>query len=50
VRTDNVGAIAAIPGMEELNIGHFIIARAAIVGMEAAVKEMLEAMGTTMKK
>jgi pyridoxine 5-phosphate synthase len=44
LRTDNVGAVAAIPGMEELNIGHFIIARAAIVGIEAAVREMLAAM------
>jgi pyridoxine 5-phosphate synthase len=43
LRTDNVGPIAAIPGMEELNIGHFIIARAALVGMEAAVREMLAA-------
>jgi len=43
LRTDNVGPLAAVPGMEELNIGHFIIARAAIVGMEAAVKEMLAA-------
>lgn len=45
LRTDNVGPIAAIPGMEELNIGHFIVARAVIVGMEAAVQEMLAAMG-----
>ncbi len=44
--TGNAGPIAAIPGMEELNIGHSIIARAVIVGMEAAVKEMLAAMGT----
>ena len=43
--TDNAAAIAAIPGMEELNIGHFIIARAAIVGMDAAVREMLAAIG-----
>lgn len=50
LRTDNVGPIAAIPGMEELNIGHFIVARAVIVGMEAAVKEMLAAMGLIMKK
>jgi pyridoxine 5-phosphate synthase len=42
--TDNVGPIAALPGMEELNIGHFIVARAVIVGMETAVKEMLAAM------
>ena len=47
LRTDNVGPIAAIPGMEELNIGHSIIARAAIVGMEEAVKEMLAAMGAS---
>ena len=45
LRTDNVGPIAAIPGMEELNIGHFIVARAALVGMEAAVREMLAAIG-----
>jgi pyridoxine 5-phosphate synthase len=44
LRTDNVGPIAAIPGMEELNIGHFIVARAAIVGIDAAVREMLAAM------
>jgi pyridoxine 5-phosphate synthase len=43
LRTDNVGAIAAVPGMEELNIGHAIVARAVIVGMETAVKEMLAA-------
>ncbi len=39
----NVGAIAAIPNIEELNIGHSIIGRAAFVGLEKAVKEMLEA-------
>lgn len=39
----NVGPIAAIPHIEELNIGHSIIGRAALVGMERAVKEMLEA-------
>jgi pyridoxine 5'-phosphate synthase PdxJ len=44
LRTDNVGSIAAIAGMAELNIGHFIVARAAIVGMDAAVREMLAAM------
>jgi pyridoxine 5-phosphate synthase len=44
LRTDNVGPVAAIPGVEELNIGHFIIARAAIVGMKAAVREMVAAM------
>jgi len=39
----NVGYIASIEGIEELNIGHSIIGRAALVGMEKAVKEMLEA-------
>ncbi len=44
LRTDNVGPIAALPGMEELNIGHFLIARAVIVGLDTAVREMLTAM------
>jgi pyridoxine 5-phosphate synthase len=42
----NVGPVAAIAGMEELNIGHALIARAVIVGLEAAVQEMLAAMST----
>ncbi|MDX1501662.1 MAG: pyridoxine 5'-phosphate synthase [Thermoanaerobaculia bacterium] len=41
--TDNVGPVAALPEIEELNIGHFIVARAVIVGMTTAVQEMLEA-------
>jgi pyridoxine 5-phosphate synthase len=45
LNTENVGPVAALPGLEELNIGHAIIARAAIVGMEAAVREMLAAVG-----
>jgi pyridoxine 5-phosphate synthase len=36
----NVRRIAAIPEIEELNIGHAIVARAALVGMERAVREM----------
>ena len=36
----NVEPIAAIEGMEELNIGHTIIARALAVGLKAAVNEM----------
>ncbi len=39
----NVGPVAAIPEVEELNIGHSIIARAIIHGMEKAVEEMLAA-------
>ncbi len=38
----NVGPIARIPKMNELNIGHSIIARATLVGMERAVREMKE--------
>lgn len=38
----NVRRISQIRGVEELNIGHSIIARSVIVGIEKAVKEMLE--------
>ena len=40
----NVRAIAALPEVGELNIGHNIVARAVLVGMERAVREMVEAM------
>lgn len=36
----NVYPVGCIPGMEELNIGHTIISRAVLVGMERAVREM----------
>lgn len=36
----NVTPIAEIQGMEELNIGHSIVARAVFVGMAEAVREM----------
>ena len=36
----NVQAIAAIPEMNELNIGHGIVARALFAGLETAVREM----------
>ncbi|HLO68181.1 MAG TPA: pyridoxine 5'-phosphate synthase [Holophaga sp.] len=39
----NVGAVAAIPEIEELNIGHAIIGRALFVGLDRAVREMAEA-------
>lgn len=45
LRTDNVGPIASLPGMEELNIGHWLVSRAVLVGLDAAVREMLAAMG-----
>jgi pyridoxine 5-phosphate synthase len=38
----NVRPISAIAQMEELNIGHNIIARAVLVGLERAVREMVE--------
>lgn len=38
----NVEAIAAIPGMNELNIGHAIVARALFVGLKQAVSDMRE--------
>ncbi len=40
----NVRSLALLPGMEELNIGHSIVSRAALVGMERAVREMKLAM------
>ena len=40
----NVQAVVRIPGVEELNIGHSIVSRAVLVGMERAVREMKEAM------
>jgi pyridoxine 5-phosphate synthase len=39
---ENVCAIAAIPHVEELNIGHSIVSRAIFVGIRQAVREMKE--------
>jgi len=36
----NVQPVAAIPQIEELNIGHAIIARAVMSGLDSAVREM----------
>ena len=38
---DNVGPIAAIAEIDELNIGHAIVARALMVGFQRAVEEMV---------
>lgn len=38
----NTPAVARIPGMSELNIGHSIVSRAILVGMRDAVREMVE--------
>ncbi|NND54753.1 MAG: pyridoxine 5'-phosphate synthase [Gammaproteobacteria bacterium] len=43
---DNVSAIAAIPQIVELNIGHALIANAVFVGLPTAVSEMKHAMLT----
>jgi pyridoxine 5-phosphate synthase len=41
----NVQAVIRLPGVEELNIGHSIVSRAVLVGMERAVRDMKEAIG-----
>ncbi len=38
---ENVRPVAAIKEVEELNIGHSVVSRAVLVGMERAVREML---------
>ncbi len=40
----NVGPVAGIPEIEELNIGHAIVGRAIMIGITAAVREMSAAM------
>lgn len=40
----NVGPVSAIPDVAELNIGHCLIGRAVLVGMERAVGEMIAAL------
>ena len=40
----NVGPVAAIPEIEELNIGHSVVSRALFVGLAASVREMRLAM------
>lgn len=42
--TENVGPISAVPEIEELNIGHWLISRAAFVGLGEAIREMLASM------
>lgn len=39
----NVAPVCRLPGVEELNIGHSIVSRAVLVGLERAVREMKEA-------
>ena len=37
----NIAAVAALPGISEVNIGHSLVARALLVGLDQAVREML---------
>ena len=39
---ENTTDILALPGLEELNIGHAIISRAITVGLHSAVREMCD--------
>jgi len=39
---ENVIPVAAIPEIEEVNIGHSVVSRAVLVGMERAVREMAD--------
>ncbi|HET9985465.1 MAG TPA: pyridoxine 5'-phosphate synthase [Longimicrobiales bacterium] len=39
---ENVTPVAAVPEIEELNIGHSVVSRAVLVGLERAVREMAE--------
>lgn len=43
----NTYPVACIEGMEELNIGHTIVSRASLIGMERAVREMKQVLRGT---
>jgi pyridoxine 5-phosphate synthase len=44
INLDNISDILRIPHLDVLNIGHSIVARAVLVGMQNAVREMMDAM------
>ena len=44
ITTGNLAPLLAIPHLVELNIGHHLISRAITLGLQGAVREMLEAM------
>jgi pyridoxine 5-phosphate synthase len=46
----NVGPIAALSEIGELNIGHSIVSRAVLVGMERAVREMAELLSAALPR
>ena len=41
---DNVQAVAAIPQIAELNIGHFLIGEAIFTGLDASIRRMRDLM------
>lgn len=41
---DNVAAVAALPQVRELNIGHFLVGEAIFVGLKQSVRQMRDAM------
>jgi pyridoxine 5-phosphate synthase len=41
---ETVGAVAAMPQLVELNIGHFLVGEAIFIGLEGAVRRMRELM------
>ncbi len=47
---ENVTPVAALPIIEELNIGHSIVSRAVLVGIEAAVREMRRIMADASRR
>ena len=46
----NVQPVAAIPEIEELNIGHSVVSRALFVGLADAVKELRAAMDAARRR
>jgi pyridoxine 5-phosphate synthase len=44
INLQNIAGILRIPHLDVLNIGHSIVARAVLIGMKAAVREMMDAM------
>jgi pyridoxine 5-phosphate synthase len=48
--TANVGPVAAIPEIVELNIGHHVVSRAIFVGLETAVRDLRVAMDAARRR
>ena len=44
INLQNLDGVLRMPFLDTLNIGHYVVARAVFVGLEAAVKELLDAM------